>query len=167
MVGVWQPSTWTALAGIVAGAAAALLGAWLSGVVSRRVRRDEHRQRWRRDAASALGPMIALLLDAEPSLVLNNPLREYEGSRAMVEVLRSRWLRARELVLVVFLGQPSRDIRDLGIELQEEAGDLLRLLDAATDPSSELEGAASANEAYRKHAEAWDLALRLCREVYG
>jgi hypothetical protein len=166
MVGAWQPGNWIVLAGIAVAAAAALLAAWLNGVLSRRVRRDEQLRRWRRDAASALGPMLALIMDAEPSLVFKNPFHEYESSRDAVEVLRSRWLRAREPLLVVSLGQVSREMRDLGIELQGEVGDLLRLLDAATDPSSELERIASTNEAYTKHAAAWDLAVQLCRELY-
>ena len=166
MVGAWQSGYWIALAAIIAAAVAAVLGMWLNRVQSRRGRRDEQLQRWRRDAAAALGPMIALLVDAEPSHVLNNSLREYESSQAAVEVLRSRWVRAREPLLVVSLGQVSRELGELGIELQGEVGDLLGTLETAAAPSNDLERVASKNEAYNQHAAAWNLALQLSRELY-
>jgi hypothetical protein len=166
MVGAWQPGYWVALAAISVAAVVAVLGVWLNRLLSRRGRRDEQLQRWRRDAAAALGPMIALLVDAEPSHVLNNSLREYESSRAAVEVLRSRWVRAREPLLVVSLGQVSRELGELGIELQGEVGDLLGTLETAADPSNDLERVATKNEAYNQHASAWNLALQLSRELY-
>src|SRR5919198_1248271 len=110
MVGAWQSGNWIALTAISVAAVVAVLAVWLNRVLSRRGRRDEQLQRWRGDAAAALGPMIALLVDAEPSHVLNNSLREYDSSRAAVEVLRSRWVRAREPLLVVSLGQVSREL---------------------------------------------------------
>jgi hypothetical protein len=85
-------------------------------------------------AAAALGPMIALLLDSTPQLVLSGDLREYRDPASAVEGLYARWLKVREPLLVV-LAHSSDEVRDMGIELQAEAEMVLRkLADEAAKP---------------------------------
>ena len=77
MLGEWEPANWIALAGSIIAPTAALAGAWGNGALARRARAEERLERWRVDAAAALGPMVGLLLDAGPSLVLGGQLRVY------------------------------------------------------------------------------------------
>lgn len=106
---------------------AVLAGAWLNAYLASRARAAEQLERRRADAAAAIGPMVSLLLDAEPTLVLSGELREYTDPQAAVKGLYDRWLRAREPLLVAF-AQPSPEVRDMGVQLQAEAEMLLRHL---------------------------------------
>jgi len=78
-----KASEWIALAAVVVSPTAALAGAYLNGALAERSarRRAEERvaeraEEAREQALEALARMDALLLDAEPSLVINNELRE-------------------------------------------------------------------------------------------
>jgi hypothetical protein len=106
-----------ALVGIVVAPLAVLAGAWLNSYLARKERVETQAEALRREAAKALGPMLGILVDADPSLVANADLREYATPQDAIEGLYKRWARAREALLVLHFSHPSPKVRQLAFDL--------------------------------------------------
>jgi hypothetical protein len=146
---------------------AALAGAWVSGRLAQKARAEEQVAKWRGEAAAALGPMVALLLDAEPSLVLNAQLHEYRDPQAAIDGLYERWLKAREPLLVVSFAQQSPELRNMGIRLQAEAEMLLRELSRFATEGLSLDKALGSGAPTAIHGRAMELAVSLAQRLFS
>jgi hypothetical protein len=123
----WEPQDFIALVGVVIAPMAALGGAWLNSYLARKEKLAERAEAARKEWAAALGPMLGILADAEPSLVANAELREYETAQDAITGLYDRWLHARESLLVMHYSHPSERVRKLAFDLQAKTELSLRM----------------------------------------
>jgi hypothetical protein len=84
-----KASEWIALVAVVVSPAAALAGAYVNSYLAARNRHAESAES-ARTAALEGSPGCTLLLDAVPSLVIANDLREYASPDAAVRGLHGR-----------------------------------------------------------------------------
>ena len=150
-----EASEWIALVAVFVSPAAALAGAYVNSHLASRNRRAESADAARSEALQGVARMHSLLLDAVPSLVLTNDLREYASPDAAVRGLYGRWLELREPLVLLSLTHPSPEVREAAFAFQAEVEMSLR---TTSDAAS--------NEAERDHAEemyrrAGETALRL------
>jgi hypothetical protein len=80
--------------------------------------------------------MQSLLLDAAPSLVLNNELREYSNADAAIKGLYERWLGLREPLVLLSVTHPSHEVRDAAFVFQAEVEMSLRRTADAAKPGA-------------------------------
>lgn len=114
----WDPQDYIALVSVLASPLAALGGAWLNSYLTRRQRAMEQAETLRKDMAASLGPMLGIVADLAPSLIVNADLREYDTPEAAIAGLYDRWSRAREPLLVMHYSHPSEKVRKLAFDLQ-------------------------------------------------
>jgi hypothetical protein len=114
---------------VIISPAAALAGVWLSARLSRQARIEEQQDRARQDALAGLSPFAALVVDANPDLVLHGQLREYSSPQEAVSGLYQRWLAAREPLILLWVSHPSDRVRELAFSVQAELEMLLRLME--------------------------------------
>jgi hypothetical protein len=118
-----------ALIAVIISPAAALAGVWLSARLTRQARIEEQQDRARQDALAGLSPFAALVVDANPDLVLHGQLREYSSPQEAVPGLYQRWLAAREPLILLWVSHPSDRVRELAFSVQAELEMLLRLME--------------------------------------
>jgi hypothetical protein len=118
-----------ALVAVIISPAAALAGVWLTARLSRQARSEEQQDRARQDALAGLSSFAALVVDANPDLVLRNQLREYSSPQEAVSGLYQRWLAAREPLILLWVSHPSERVRELAFSVQAELEMLLRVME--------------------------------------
>jgi hypothetical protein len=79
--GIMSQANLIALIAVIVSPAAALAGVWLTARLSRQARIEEQQGRAWQDALADISPFAALVVDAQPDLVLFNQLREYSSPR--------------------------------------------------------------------------------------
>ncbi|MGZ4325854.1 MAG: hypothetical protein ACXVH3_26840 [Solirubrobacteraceae bacterium] len=94
--------------------------------------------------------MDALLLDAEPSLVVTNELREYSTPEAAVKGLIERWLSLREPLVLLWITHPVAEVRQAALMFQAEVELCLRHTADAAKSDGDI---TRARESYAKAAE--------------
>jgi hypothetical protein len=133
-----SPPNLIALIAVVVSPASALAGVWLSARLSRRARLDEQQDHARQEALAGLGAFAALAVDANPQLVLAGQLREYASPAEAASGLHTRWLTAREPLMIVWMSHPSPQVRELAFTVQANLEMVLRITEkaAARDAAS-------------------------------
>ena len=142
-----KSSDWIALVAVFVAPVAALAGAYVNSLLAARNRQTESAERALADALEGVARMRTLLLDAVPSLIIANDLREYSSPDEAVRGLYSRWLTLREPLVLLSLTHPSEEVRDMALEFQAEVEMSLRMTADATKPGV---GGDPADEAYRR-----------------
>jgi hypothetical protein len=140
-------STLIALISAVISPASALSGIWLASRLTRQTRRDDQEDRARQEALASLGPFAALVVDANPALVLSGALREYDSPAEAISGLYRRWLSVREPLILLWVSHPSPLVRTLAFDVQAELEIVLRTAENAT--RDENTAAASSRVALR------------------
>ena len=121
-----QPSEWIALVAVVVGPAAALAGVWVQTRLAERTQDRVREATAQADALTAVARMQALILDAQPTLILNNELGEYSSPEDAIAGLYERWLTLREPLVLLAITHPQRDVRMAALDLQASVEMLLR-----------------------------------------
>jgi hypothetical protein len=140
-------STLIALTSVVISPASALSGIWLASRLTRQARLDDQGDRARQEALASLGPFAALVVDANPELVLKGELREYDSPAQAISGLYRRWLAVREPLILLWVSHPSPTVRALAFNVQAELEMVLRIAEKAT--RDENAGTASLHAASR------------------
>jgi hypothetical protein len=131
-----SPANLIALVSVITSPLAALAGVWLAARLSSKSRDEERQDRARKDAFAGLSPFAALVVDANPDLLLRNKLREYSSPEEAVSGLYRRWLVAREPLVLLWVSHPSERVRDLAFSVQAELELLLRQMEKHSDMNS-------------------------------
>jgi hypothetical protein len=122
---------------------AALMGAWLNSHLAQRQRRRDQQDTYRENALQGLASFMSLVLDANPSLILNGDLREYPTPIDAINGLYERWKSAREPLVLLTFSHPSERVRRLAFTLQAELEMVLRntddVLKSKSAPSGSLQ----------------------------
>ena len=158
----WEPQDFIALVSVLASPLAALGGAWLNSYLARKEKSVEKAETARKDAAAALGPMLGIIADAEPSLIANAELREYDTPQDAIDGLYARWLRAREPLLVMHYSHRSEKVRKLAFDAQAMTEMSLRKTAQSIEAGGTGQTVAWAKDAYR---QAGEVAGELAQEV--
>src|SRR5687768_14944700 len=95
-----------------------LAGAWLNSRLSERATAVSREEGAREAALRALARMQTILVDAQPSLIMSNDLREYSSPEKAVEGLHRRWVRDREAFMELWLTHPLPEVRKLAFDVQ-------------------------------------------------
>jgi hypothetical protein len=144
---------------------AALVGAWLNSHLAQRQRRRDQQDTYRENALQGLASFMSLVLDANPSLILNGDLREYPTPIDAINGLYERWKSAREPLVLLTFSHPSDQVRKLAFTLQAELEMVLRNTDDALKSKSASSG--SLQEAYIKCFNDGDVLGRLLETSAG
>jgi hypothetical protein len=126
-------NNWIALVAILVAPTSALAGAWVNSFLAAKSKATETVKTAQADALIALGRMKTLLVDAQPSLILNNELREYAQPKDALAGLYKRWLEAREPLVLMSVTHPSPEVRDKAFALQAQAEMALRTVNQVLD----------------------------------
>jgi hypothetical protein len=140
-----------ALVSLVVSPTAALAAVWLtSRLAAERTQRDQE-DKARGDALTALGHFYALLMDAQPSLIINGDLREYESREEAVAGLYDRWRTSREPLMVLAVAHTSKEARELAFKVQAYLEHALRESDDVIKCKNDNEQRRS----FRRAEDAW------------
>jgi hypothetical protein len=155
-----RASDWISLVAVIVAPLSVMAGAWLNSSLVRRTKATDDDRAALADALVALGRMKALLIDAQPNLVLNNDLREYESPNEAIAGLFQRWVEYREPFVLLSVTHPNEEVRDLAFTLQGDVELLLRMLDDTIKGAKHSDPSRTNEEAFHR---ATDTTLRLGR----